>query len=149
MGQNPLGGFLKGLFGRQTPNSTPPTPEPAAEPLKAVSQPGADPEGMATPVSPVRKAPRLIPQTEAYLNRKKGRKGGYNQNHGDLEKLLAAIQSRGEAIPGDLAGELGVARSTLAYSLNTLIRRGCIERIGGGRSIRYRATGKAYTRWGK
>ena len=136
MALNPLGGFLRGLFGRQTPNPAPQAPEPA-------------PEGIANPVSPVRKAPRSIPQTEAYLNRKKGRKGGYNQNHGDLEKLLAAIQSRGEAIPGDLAGELGVARSTLAYSLNTLIRRGCIERLGGGRSIRYRATGKAYTRWGK
>ena len=135
MAQNPLGGFLKGLFGRQTPNPAPPASEPA-------------PHGMAPLARPAKRAPRPVPQTEAYQKRNKGRKTVHGTHEG-VEQLLAAIQRRGEALPGDLAVELGVARSSLAYNLNKLVAKGCIERLGGGRSIRYRATGKAYTRWGK
>ncbi len=37
-----------------------------------------------------------------------------------MDRLFQAIQSRGEAIPGDLAQELGWARSALAYNLGRL-----------------------------
>jgi hypothetical protein len=47
------------------------------------------------------------------------------------------------------SGAKNLAPGGLAYNLNTLLAKGCIERIGVGRAIRYRATGKAYTRWGK
>jgi DNA-binding MarR family transcriptional regulator len=65
------------------------------------------------------------------------RKGRYLSNQ-DLERLEAAIKTRGEAVPGELAQELGWARSSLAYNLNRLLKKGWIVRLGGGRSIRYR-----------
>src|SRR5580693_8732143 len=81
------------------------------------------------------------PQPESLPNnpppRKRGRKVDYHSVK-DLERLFQAIQTRGEAIPGDLAQELGWARSTLSYTLGRLQKKGRIVRMGGGRSIRYR-----------
>ncbi len=57
----------------------------------------------------------------------------------DMDKLLDLIRLKGIAIPGELAKELGCARSSLAYNLNLLVKKNYIERIGGGRSTRYRA----------
>ena len=56
----------------------------------------------------------------------------------DMKLLQACIQRRGEAVPGEIAQELGWARSSLAYNLNRLLKYGWIVRLGGGRSIRYR-----------
>jgi|GEM_PF-3670999 DNA-binding MarR family transcriptional regulator len=56
----------------------------------------------------------------------------------DLKLLQESIQRRGEAVPGEMAQELGWARSSLAYNLNRLLKRGWIVRLGGGRNIRYR-----------
>jgi len=78
-----------------------------------------------------------LPPSQAYQSRKKGRKL-HRDSWQDLQTLWAAIQSRGEAVPGDLAAELGQSRSTLAYNLNRLVKKGRIERLGGGRSTRYR-----------
>ncbi|SRR5665213_1183635 len=124
--ERPTKSLFKTLFGfgnpkAETPkNPTPVVPTPNPLPVEA----------------PQAKADAL-PPTEAYQNRKKGRKllkDGWQ----DLDILQAAIEKRGEAIPGDLAAELGMSRSTLAYNLNRLVKEGRIERLGGGRSIRYR-----------
>jgi hypothetical protein len=69
--------------------------------------------------------------------RKRGRKLSRHSDQ-DLHRLFLAVQTRGEAIPGDLAQELGWARSTLAYNLGRLQGLSKIARMGGGRSIRYR-----------
>ena len=83
------------------------------------------------------------PQPDALPNnpppRKRGRKV-YMFSLNDVERLFQAIKTRGEAIPGDLAQELGWARSTLSYTLGRLQKKGRIVRMGGGRSIRYRVT---------
>jgi hypothetical protein len=81
------------------------------------------------------------PQPESLSNnpppRKRGRKVDYYSRQ-NVELLFQAIKTRGEAIPGDLAQELGWARSTLSYNLGRLQKKGRIVRMGGGRSIRYR-----------
>ncbi|HEY5040221.1 MAG TPA: winged helix-turn-helix domain-containing protein, partial [bacterium] len=58
--------------------------------------------------------------------------------YGGRAHLLKAIEQKGEAIPGDLARELGWSRSTLAHNLAKLQAKGKIVRMGGGRSTRYR-----------
>jgi hypothetical protein len=106
------------------------------------------------------KSGRPIPQTEAYQNRKKGRKQ-HRETLEDLKRIIAYIQSRGETTPGELAKELGMARSTLAYNLNRflayspdyemtkkdywenhlmhfLLGPKRLERTGAGPSLRYR-----------
>lgn len=130
MAQNPLGGFLKGLFGRPTPNPAP----------QALEQAPVPPASLSPTVQVSKAGRRSSPATEAYLSRKKGRKL-YEESYADAKKLHESIQRRGEASPGDLAQEMGMARSSLAYHLNRLAKKGYIERIGGGRSIRYRVTG--------
>jgi hypothetical protein len=149
MAQNPLGGFLKGLFGRQTPNPAAqapvqaPMPRPQAEAQAlGVSEQvrGSDAQVTAqpTPLSPQRSP--ATPTTEAYMTRKKGRKL-HRDSYADAKRLYESIQRRGEATPGDLAQEFGMARSSLAYNLNRLVAKKYVERLGGGRSIRYKVTG--------
>ena len=58
--------------------------------------------------------------------------------YGGRDVLLKAIEQKGEAIPGDLARELGWSRSTLAHNLAKLQDQKKIVKIGGGRSTRYR-----------
>jgi DNA-binding transcriptional ArsR family regulator len=58
--------------------------------------------------------------------------------HKGWNDLLEAIEQKGEAVPGDLARDLGWPRSTLAHHLAKLQARKLILRMGGGRSIRYR-----------
>ena len=70
--------------------------------------------------------------------RKLGRKL-HRDSWQDLQNLLACIRLKSEVTPGELAAQLGSSRSTLAYNLNRLLSKGYIERLGGGRSIRYRA----------
>jgi DNA-binding MarR family transcriptional regulator len=65
-------------------------------------------------------------------------KKGMDLSDQDLKLLQDCIKRRGEAVPGEMALELGWARSSLAYNLNRLLKRGWIVRLGGGRSIRYR-----------
>jgi hypothetical protein len=81
------------------------------------------------------------PQPEPLSNtssiRKRGRKVCRATDE-DIKRLFQAIQLKEEAIPGDLAQELGWARSTLAYNLGKLQDQKKIVRMGGGRSIRYR-----------
>jgi hypothetical protein len=99
-------------------------------------------------------------KTEAYQNRKKGRKQ-HSDRMADVKKLIACIQSRGEVTPADLAQALGMARSTLTYTLNWLLDNSPgvqetwknswnlrmvkyllgphrIERLGAGKYVRYR-----------
>ena len=136
MGQKPFGGFLKGLFSRPTPNpEAPPLPRTQSEARAlGVSEPIESSDKQPHKASPV------TPTTEAYLNRKKGRKL-HRDSYADAKKLYESIQRRGEATPGDLAQEHGMARSSLAYNLNRLAAKGYIQRLGGGRSIRYKITG--------
>jgi DNA-binding MarR family transcriptional regulator len=68
------------------------------------------------------------------------RKKGISLSDQDLKLLRECIQRRGKAVPGEMAQELGWARSSLAYNLNRLLKNGWIVRLGGGRSIRYRVT---------
>jgi biotin operon repressor len=131
--EKPTKNLFKSLFGfgsskAETPNNQPPIVPAPNLPSNEVSQPKA-----------VKADP--LPATEAYQNRKKGRKL-HRDSWQDLDILQAAIQSRGEAVPGNLAVELGVSRSTLAYNINRLLKEGRIERLGGGRSIRYRVIPK-------
>jgi hypothetical protein len=76
---------------------------------------------------------------DAATGRKRGRKV-HSMTRQDMDLLFEAIQRRGEAIPADLAQELGWARSTLAYNLNKLQTKGKIVRRGNGPSTRYRVT---------
>jgi hypothetical protein len=85
--------------------------------------------------------PEMPPQTKEPLatppKRVLKKKDGY-MSHQDLERLKASIKRRGEAAPGEMAKELGWARSSLAYNLNRLLKNGIILRLGKGRSARYR-----------
>jgi hypothetical protein len=126
--ERPIKGLFKSLFTfRSSKAKTPENPPPVAP----IPNPASDesPQAKADP----------LPQTQAYQNRKKGRKL-HRDSRQDLRTLVAAIESRGEAVSGDLAVELGASRSTLAYNLNRLVKEKRIERLGGGRSIRYRVT---------
>jgi len=44
----------------------------------------------------------------------------------DLKQLKAYIERRDEAVPGEMAQELGWARTSLAYNLNRLLKNGFI-----------------------
>ena len=96
-------------------------------PLNPPSQEPGDTAGPANPG----------PQPGNPAKRRLGRKD-YHETRKDLKTLLASIRFMGTVSPGVLAEQLKVPRSTLAYNLNWLIRKGYIERLGGGRSIRYR-----------
>jgi AraC-like DNA-binding protein len=115
--------------------------------------------GKAGPESPQNKPAAATRRSEAYQNRKKGRKQ-HEEHVQDLQKMIAFIQSRGEATPGEMASELGMSRSTLTYKLNLLLKHNPgvpnykkyfhshlwnwllgqkrVERLGAGQSIRYR-----------
>jgi predicted HTH transcriptional regulator len=131
--EKPTKSLFKSLFGFGSLKAEPPNNQPPI-----VSIPNSPSEKVSQPKTVKGDS---LPQTEAYQNRKKGRKL-HRDSWQDLDILQAAIQSRGEAVPGDLAAELTVSRSTLAYNLNRLVKKGRIERLGGGRSIRYRVIPK-------
>jgi len=121
-------GFFKnflGLKGNQPeiPANTQPVAPPAPIPAQT------------TPPVPVKT--RTPTQSEAYKSRKKGRKY-HRESRQDLNKIEACIKCSGEATPGQLAAELEVARSSLAYNLNRLLAEKRIERLGAGPRIRYR-----------
>ena len=64
----------------------------------------------------------------------------------NIEKLLSKkqlsvwqyLQEVDEATPGEIAKKAGVARPTVSQALNRLLRLKKVERIGLGRSTRYR-----------
>jgi len=146
-----VNGFLMGLFGFKRAKGVPiPVPEPTA-----VNNPPA--------TAAVNPAPR---QTEAYLKRKKGRKT-HRDSLGDLERIVAYIEAKGEVTPGEIERELGMSRSTLTYNLKRIMghstgaHRGRkyisgvshyffpkllgerrLERLGDGRNVRYRLSSK-------
>jgi hypothetical protein len=91
-----------------------------------------------------------IDKTEAYQNRKKGRKL-HRESYEDLARLIFCIESHGEVKPGQLEQELGMSRSSLTYNLKRLLGQTKIrhttrsilgkkrlERLGAGQSVRYR-----------
>ncbi len=170
MGEKPsITGFLKGMLGfraseSETVGNDPPGNSVTA-PLPAIqsnpTNPGFAERGSEEmgPTAP-NQSNRVTPQTEAYQNRKKGRKR-HGDSIEDLKRIIAAIQRRGETTPGELAKELGMARSTLAYNLNRflayspdyvvtrkdywenhllhyLLGQKRMERTGAGPSLRYR-----------
>jgi len=128
--ESPKRSLFKSLFGFRSPKAETHSNPVPVEPTPAPPS-GDTPEVKFNP----------LPQSEAYQSRKKGRKL-HKDGWQDLNILLAAIERRGEAVPSELAAELGQSRSTLAYNLNRLVKKGRIERLGGGRSIRYRAIPK-------
>jgi hypothetical protein len=170
MGEKPsITGFLKGMLGfgvskAETLKNDPPANAqvtPAAATPSNPNGPGFAERGSEEigPTAP-NKSRRPTPQTEAYQNRKKGRKR-HRETLEDLKRIIASIQHRGEATPGELAKELGMARSTLAYNLNRflayspdyettrkdywenhlmhfLLGPKRLERTGAGPSLRYR-----------
>ena len=108
-------GFLKNILGFTGSDKSPTTKEPT---------PPQTPPNLAQPSTPAPTpelpAPkRFIPTSEAYLQRNKGRKD-QRESYGDIERIIAYIQGRGEATPGQIAQDLGMARSTLAYHLKFL-----------------------------
>ena len=162
-------GYLKGILGfraskAETLKNDPPANAqvtPAAATPSNPNGPGFAERGSEEigPTAP-NKSRRPTPQTEAYQNRKKGRKR-HRETLEDLKRIIASIQHRGEATPGELAKELGMARSTLAYNLNRilayapdyevtrknywennllqyLLGEKRMERTGAGPSLRYR-----------
>lgn len=86
--------FLKGLLGGDKPV---PPPSPPPEDL-----------GRTPPT-----------RSEAYHQRKKGRKL-HEHSIGDLERIAAILLQKPEVTPGEMAQQLGMSRSTLAYNLNRL-----------------------------
>src|SRR5690606_18861749 len=54
--------------------------------------------------------------------------------------VLGALRGLGEAPPNMLVRRLQLSRTTVSTSLAELTRRGLCERIGNGRTTRYRAT---------
>lgn len=67
-------------------------------------------------------------------------------SHKNIEKLLSPkqiviwkyLENMAEAAPGDIAKATGVARPTVSQALDVLLRLKKIERIGQGRTTRYR-----------
>ena len=92
--------LIKGLFGLNTTQAAHPKPNPPVE-----SPP------LAQPIQSITKDKAPKPKTEAYLNRKKGRRP-----HEDAmeywKKIIDCIEREGEIAPGDLARELGVPKNT-------------------------------------
>lgn len=133
-------------WGRKSEVSSSPAPGPAIQPV---------PSPVAKPVPP---------RSEAYLNRRKGRKSGSAVHLQLFTQFLACMEREGVMTPGALAQELGVPRSTLNYYLKVFLdhpnrkqqnprylrdhwtggvlerclagRR--LERLGAGRGVRYR-----------
>lgn len=99
-----LKGFL-GLTGIQSKTSEPITPQaPAVNPVLPSETPPKQPK----------------PRSEAYLNRRKGRKA-HGNTLGYLEIICPYLVSKGEASPGEMVRDLGLPKSTLNYNLNTLL----------------------------
>lgn len=121
-------GFLKNILGLQRPKAKAPTDTPAVATPSPVTE-------QTTPPVPVKT--RTPTQSDAYKTRKKGRKL-HKDSWEDMERIVNCLQTLGEATPGQLASQLGVARSSLAYNLNRLLARKRIERLGAGPRIRYR-----------
>jgi hypothetical protein len=151
--------FLKGILelGEIKPEEPiKPVPKPhVAVPVSA--RPATPPPRAVRPADP---PPRLAPQTEAYKNRKAGRKEHYASIDG-LKEIIACIDSHGEVSPAQIAEELGIARSSLTYSMNRLMSNSPggdkkkakfdnpyllphllgnrhIQRLGVGQTLRYR-----------
>jgi hypothetical protein len=116
-------GFLKNIFGLGKSEPTPIPPEaipPASEAQKT------------QPIPPLPATPQTPNITEAYLNRKKGRKK-HRDSLDDLKKIVEYIAGHGEVSPGELSQTLGMSRSTLTYSLNRLLAvspEGDTRRVG-------------------
>jgi DNA-binding transcriptional ArsR family regulator len=165
-----ISGFLKNVLGfRDTKaetfksgQSTTPDSAPSLAPTNPasglVADSGAHSRGKQPSVPA--ESGNSAPLTEAYQNRKKGRKP-QRDSIGDLQKIVAFIQGKGEATPGDLARKLDMSRSTLTYNLKRLstyvpgaeltgrshwtnrplkyvLGQRRIERMGAGPSLRYR-----------
>jgi hypothetical protein len=163
-------GFLKGILGfpdtgiKSAKNDLS-TGQPAGPPQAFSSNQApvftVDP-GAHTPSQPLAPAPssRPIPQTEAYKNRKKGRKQ-HGDTIDDLKRIIDCLQRRGESTPAELSRDLDMARSTLTYNLKrlsaykpgveptpknywknhllmSLLGQKRLERLGGGGRLRYR-----------
>ncbi len=143
-------GFLKRLLGWGKPSAQ------SVKPEAPIETPAVEPSPPITPV----KAPK--PRTEAYLNRKKGRRTREEAVE-YWKKIVDCLERGGEVSPGDMARELGLPKSTLIYNLNRLLdlcqgntRKGDnyfslghyyrilhekrLERVGGGKYVRYRLT---------
>ena len=101
-------GFLKGILGLGEARAKPIKTTP---PVELTSLEAAQPMTAPTPPKP---------KTEAYLNRKKGRRP-----RGDTmeywKNIIACIERKGEVAPGEIARELGIPKSTLIYNLNRLL----------------------------
>ena len=103
-----INGFLKGFLGWGKPKTTPP------EPISPqVSDPTPAPLNTPAPEPPQ-------PRSEAYLNRRKGRKV-HDSALGYLKIICPYLVSKGEVSPGEIAKDLGLPKSTLKYNLNTLL----------------------------
>ena len=142
-------GFFKNLFGLEdrkthkssgsTGNSSTILDAPVQSTIpQAIPASMADSNGV-TPAKPL-KPIRPVHQTEAYQSRKMGRKA-HSESHEDLKRIIAGIERRGEAKPGELAEELGMSRSTLAYNLKRLMLHRPDFNL---RNLRLSETGKLY-----
>jgi hypothetical protein len=73
---------------------------------------------------------------------KKLQKKEWFESQRDLDRLYEAVKEavkrQGMAVPGELAKEMGWARSSLATNLRRLQKKRKIMKVGGGRSTRYR-----------
>lgn len=143
-------GFLKGLFGFKRAGTESHQANPLPEP------PAVDVHLAVTSDNPP------SARTNAYLNRKKGRKT-HRDSLEDLERIVALIGAKGEITPGEMEQELGMSRSTLTYNLKRLkdyipgvyrrkkyighvyhyffpqlLEGRRLERLGAGRNVRYR-----------
>ncbi len=143
--QPSINGFLKEFLGwgkpkpkpsepapSQAPNPPTPRPHPSSEPTRrgasfgstGPSAKGAGIEGWDL-VAPIAKgnggtARSPQPRSEAYLNRRKGRKV-HDSAWGYLKVICPYLLSKGEVSPGEIARDLGLPKSTLKYNLNNLL----------------------------
>ena len=132
-------------------------PKDGFEPLNnGLSQPPPPPTPLPPPAEP----------THAQPERKRGRKL-HEHRIEDMKKIIAFIEQKGEATPGEIEEQLGIARSTLTYYMKQFLEHPnraqdehyliwdntgrtvgyclsgkTIERLGAGRSVRYRVIGK-------
>lgn len=157
-------------WGRKPEASRPPVPEPSSQPVpRSFNEGGGASLGSAGAGDEIHPVPPPVanpvpPRSEAYLNRRKGRKSGSEVHLQLFTQFLACLEREGVMTPGALAQELGVPRSTLNYYLKVFLdhpnrkqesprylldhwtgrvlernlagRR--LERLGAGRSVRYR-----------
>ena len=101
--------YLKGLLGLDKPQPKPPGP---VQPQAPLDQPAQLPK-------PTPKPPQ--PRSAAYLNRRKGRKG-YENGQSYLEIICPYLVSKGEASSKEMLRDLGLPKSTLIFSLNTIMK---------------------------